>query len=220
MKKHRGWTSEQIDMLYALYPDMLAAELAHLMGKGLQAIYHMARQLGIEKSDAFKNSPESGRLLPANTRGHKTQFKKGHDTWNKGTKGLQLGGKETQFKPGHRGGRGLEIYKPIGAERISKDGYLERKIHDGRPFQSRWRAVHLLVWEAENGPLPKGCAIRFKDGNKLNIALENLELISRADLMRGNSIHRYGPEIANLCRLKGAVNRQIKKRERAEHEQY
>ncbi len=57
-------------------------------------------------------------------------------------------------------------------------------------------------------------AVAFKDGNKQNIALDNLELVSRADLMKRNSYHNYGKEIAQLVQLKGAVTRQINKRER------
>jgi hypothetical protein len=53
-------------------------------------------------------------------------------------------------------GVAVKLYKPIGTERVSKDGYRERKIHDGMPLQSRWRAVHLIEWEAVNGPIPKG----------------------------------------------------------------
>ena len=47
---------------------------------------------------------------------------------------------------------------------------MERKIHDGLPLQSRWRAVHLLNWEAINGPIPKSHCLKCLDGNRLNVA--------------------------------------------------
>lgn len=106
----------------------------------------------------------------------------------------------------------MENYKPIGTERISKDGYLERKIHDGMPFQSRWRAVHIVRWEEINGPLPKGHALVFRDGNKANTDPSNMELISRADLMRRNTVHNLPKELAEVIQLKGALQRQINKR--------
>jgi len=129
-------------------------------------------------------------------------------------KGLQLGGVGTRFQPGHVGGRAAEVYQPIGTERITRDGYLERKIHDGLPRQSRWRAVHLLLWEEANGRVPPGHAIAFRDGDKRNLDLVNLHLVSRAELMRRNSCHNYGPEMARLVQLKSAIARQINKREK------
>lgn len=96
----------------------------------------------------------------------------------------------TQLKKGHRGGKAAAIYKPIGSERLSKDGYLERKIHDGLPLQSRWRAVHLIEWEAANGPVPKGHALKCLDGNRLNTELSNWELVPRSMLPRLNG--RFG----------------------------
>lgn len=118
----------------------------------------------------------------------------------------------TQFKKGHRYGRAQQLYKPVGSERLSEGGYLERKINDDMPRWSRWRAVHLIEWEAVNGPLPTGHALTFKDGDKTNLVLDNLVLITRAELMRCNSYHQYGPEIAQLVQLRGAVSRRINHR--------
>lgn len=92
--------------------------------------------------------------------------------------------RKTQFKKGGMSGRARALYKPIGSERLCKDGYLERKIHDGMPFQSRWRAVHLIEWEAVNGPMPKGHALKCLDGNRLNTDPANWEAIPRALLPR------------------------------------
>jgi hypothetical protein len=92
----------------------------------------------------------------------------------------------TQFKKGCRTGRANHIYKPIGTERLSKDGYLERKIHDGQPRQSRWRAVHLVEWEAINGPIPNGMALKCLNGDKSNTNPSNWEAIPRAMLPRLN----------------------------------
>lgn len=140
------------------------------------------------------------------------RFKAGHTPWNKGMKGLDIGGHATRFKKGNRSGSAAHFYQPIGAERIRKDGYLQRKVNDDLPLQRRWRLVHLLVWEAANGPVPPNHAVAFKDGNKQNISIDNLELISRAELMRRNSCHQYGQEVAKLVQLRGAVTRQINKR--------
>ena len=204
------WTTSQLSLLVQHYPHKRTSDLVSVIGRNMESIYRKANQMGIKKSEAFLTSDQAGRL--DGVRGGATRFRQGQEAWNKGMKGLDLGGKETQFKPGHRGGQAARLYMPIGTERISKDGYLERKINDGMPFQKRWRAVHLLVWEAANGPLPASHAIAFKDGNKQNINVDNLECISRADLMRRNTVHNLPKELAELAQLRGALTRQINKR--------
>lgn len=198
------------------YADTPTGELAKQLGTTESAVYWKARVLGIKKSAEYLAGPHACRLRreDGSNLGSAHRFKKGGTPWNKGLRGIDLGGKETRFQPGQIGGMAAEAYRPIGTERESKGGYLERKVHDGMPLQSRWRAVHLIVWEAENGPLPPGHAIAFKDGDKRNFALANLELVSRAEMMRRNSYHNYGPEVARLVQLKGAITRQINKREK------
>ena len=115
-------------------------------------------------------------------KGHEpTQFKKGHDPWNKGKKGINFGGKETQFKKGNKPAN----WMPVGTERVNADGYVDVKIQDGQ-LQKNWKAKHVLIWEAANGPVPEGHVIIFGDGNKLNVNLDNLLLVSRAQLVRLN----------------------------------
>ena len=104
--------------------------------------------------------------------------------------------RRTQFTKGERRGVAIKLYKPIGTERIAKDGYLERKVHDGMPLQSRWRAVHLINWEVVNGPLPKGHALKCLDGNRLNTAAENWECVPRALLPRLAGGNRYRRTLA------------------------
>lgn len=127
--------------------------------------------------------------------------------------------KETQFKKGVRGGVAVRLYKPIGTERISKDGYRERKTNDNLPLQARWRAVHLLLWEATHGLVPDGHALAFLNGDKRDIRLDNLECISRAELMARNSVHNLPKPLAATIQLLGALNRQIRRKTRSHEEQ-
>lgn len=92
-----------------------------------------------------------------------------------------------RFKKGQgRSGFAVALYKPIGTERVSEGGYLERKIHDGMPLQSRWRFVHLIEWEKLNGPLPAGHCLKCLDNDKTNTDPSNWELIPRALVPRLN----------------------------------
>lgn len=212
MNRHT-WTESETLELTRRYPHEHTATLAASMGMRTSQINSKAYSLDLHKTPEYLASAESGRT--DGTRGGETRFKPGLATWNKG-QAFDSGGRshETRFKPGHRGGKAVEMYQPIGTERLSKDGYIQRKINDGMPMHQRWRGVHLLVWEEANGPIPAGHAVTFRDGNKQNCALDNLQLISRTDLMKRNTYHNYGKEIARLVQLKGAVTRQINKRER------
>lgn len=124
--------------------------------------------------------------------GRTGQFVKGQEPDNKGRPcapgrgGNHPNARRTQFTPGERRGVAVTLYKAIGTERVSKDGYVERKVNDDLPLQSRWRAVHLICWEEVHGPLPKGVALKCLDGDKSNTAPANWEAIPRALLPRLN----------------------------------
>lgn len=109
------------------------------------------------------------------------RFEKGHVPANKGTHPPTTGRMaETQFKKGNL----PYDTKPVGYERISKDGYIEVKIkmRPSRPdCNDNFKAKHILVWEAANGPVPEGHNVIFKDGDKMNVTLENLALVTKAE---------------------------------------
>ena len=48
--------------------------------------------------------------------------------------------------------------------------------------RGRWEPKHRVVWEKENGPIPHNYVLIFKDGDKNNISLENLILVTRREL--------------------------------------
>lgn len=201
------WTPDQITQLREHYPNKLTAALVDMIGRDLRSIYAKASELGIKKSAAFLASPAAGRTN--GRQGLGTRFKKGHKTWNAGTNYV-AGGRsaETRFKKGSR----PKNWMPIGSERLSKEGYLQRKMTDTGVTRRDYVPVHHLVWIAHNGPVPQGHRIVFKDGNKQNIIIENLECISLADLMKRNTLHNYPKEIALCIQLRGAVNRKINRR--------
>lgn len=122
--------------------------------------------------------------------------------------------KQTRFEKGNMSGAAQHNYVPIGTERISKDGYVERKVTDDHPVPTRrWVAVHRIVWEAAHGPIPPGHAVCFRPGRRtadvLLITADALELVSRAELARRNHPVTRDPELAKLVQLKGAITRQM-----------
>lgn len=112
-------------------------------------------------------------------------YAKGDAPANKGKKmPYNANSARTRFQKGHLGGKAKDIQKPIGFERVTKDGYLERKINNDMPFKARWRAVHLINWEAVHGAVPKGYALKCLDGNRQNCTAENWVAVPRAMLPR------------------------------------
>jgi hypothetical protein len=119
---------------------------------------------------------------------------------------------ETQFKPGQK----PHTWQPVGSERVNADGYRQIKMTDTGYPPKDWVMVHILLYEKHHGPVPKGHVIVFKDKNREHIEIENLECISRRDLMLRNTVHRLPKELVQVVQLKGALQRQINNRIRHE----
>lgn len=200
-KERRAWSSWEDTAMTALYPDSSNEQLARLLGRTNSAIKNRANTLGIHKSEEFNKAVN-----------RKTRFSKGQQAWNKGKPHPSSErSRETQFKKGEK----PKNWVPIGAERITKEGYLQRKITDTGVTRNDFIPVHHLVWIEHTGrPVPDGYALIFKDGDRRNFAPENLELISRADLMRRNSIHRLPPEVTSQVRVLQGFNRKLRRIER------
>lgn len=213
MSRHL-WTPSEVAALEESYSDSPTEVIARAIGCSLSAVYAKAAALGLKKSETYLASPAAQRLRRGGGVGSECRFKTGHKAWNKGMKGLHIGGKETQFKPGCRSGRALALYQPIGTERISKDGYIQVKINDDMPLQNRWRGKHILVWEAANGPLPAGHAVTLLDGNKANCDPENLKLVTRRELMLRNTVHNLPTELKEVIDLKRYITRHINEKEK------
>jgi hypothetical protein len=213
----RLWTALEVDFLRQAYADHTTEAIAAVLKRTARQIYCKAKSLGLKKSAAYLASPAACRLRRGDEVGKPHRFAPGHDTWNRGMKGYQAGGRsvETQFKKGAMSGAAQHNYVPIGSLRITRYGALERKVTDDPSLYPvrRWRPVAHLVWEAAHGPIPPGHVVRFKSGLhttvETEITLDRLECVSKAENMRRNSIHNYPPEMKAAMRAVGALNRRI-----------
>lgn len=113
-------------------------------------------------------------------------FKKGSIPANKGTRGLK-GANKTSFKPGN---------KPIQTKKVGsistrkdKNGSLYMHIKIAEP--NKWQMLHVYIWECKHGKISKGHCVIFKDKNTLNTRLDNLMLVSRAELVRLNQKYAH-----------------------------
>lgn len=204
------WTEDEIRLLQEMYPGQRAQDIAERLGRTPSQVIAKAQRLGLRKTREAVAAIARSSMADPQHPGHRHRFQKGHAPWNKGVH-YQAGGRSaaTQFKPGTQPRNWL----PIGSERIRSDGYLERKLTDTGVTRRDFVCIHHIIWREAGREIPPGHALVFKDGNKHNLVLDNLELVSRAALMRRNSMHNYGPEIARVYQLQGAITRQINKRQ-------
>lgn len=103
------------------------------------------------------------------------RFEKGHEPPNKGKKGVCPTGCE---KGWFKKGTVPHNHRPIGSERIDKDGYVLVKVEEHK----KWKLKHRVIWEQHNGSIPKGCVVIFLDGDIYNFDINNLALVSRNEL--------------------------------------
>lgn len=210
MSQRRPWADWELTILHTQYPDTSTKSIGQIIGRSEAAVYARAAILGLKKSDEYMSGPDACRLRRGDNVGIAFRFKQGHAPANKGLRrpGWSSGRMaETQFRKGNK----PHTWKPIGSTRISKDGYLQRKVSDTGYTPEDWVGVHILMWREVHGPVPQGFAVVFKDGDKSHLDVTNFELISRKELMRRNSIHRYPAELVDVIRLGASLKRQIRK---------
>lgn len=182
----RFWTPERRDWFVAFVPGHtegeISAEHERLFGTPLTE-----SQIGYGKTRfGVKSGTHGGR------------FVKGQQSWNKGKTWDEIMPPESQersraacFKKGEVHDRPDGWIKPIGYERVSKDGYVEVKVRDsatdgvqprepGR-FNCNYRMKHHVEWERANGrPVPPGTQIVFANHDRRDFGPENLVAVPRA----------------------------------------
>lgn len=160
------WTNEEKEYLKEITPGHRYKEIQELMNKKFNLDF---------TTDQIKGAIGRYKL---NT-GFTGRFEKGHTPVNKGTKGVIYEGcKKTWFKKGNT----PLNHKPLRSERVNVDGYTEVKVAE----PNKWRLKHNIIWENQNGVIPKGYAVIFGDGNKDNLDINNLILVSRKQLLMMN----------------------------------
>ena len=203
------WTQEEIEILYRLYPNHYAREIAGILGRGISSIHCKAQTLGIESSR--EKIQRAGYEVSKSPSSIASRFPKGHTPVNKGKKvspETYAKCQPTMFKNGHT----PVNHREVGSERINVYGYIEIKVAE----PNRWRLKHRVIWEQVNGAIPKGFNVQFKNHNSQDCRIENLYLISKAEQMaKENSFWaKYPKEIQEIIHLKGVVNRAIHKAEK------
>jgi hypothetical protein len=208
----KQWTDKETEELKRLFPETKSTILAELFCCTYRQIINYAYKLRLKKSINYLKSESCGRLFKGHKRGIHTRFIKGDKPFNAGMKKDQFMSSGTiekfiknQFTKGHL----PHNTKSNGAISFRKDkmGNTYKFIRTGL---GKWQHLHVFNWIREKGNIPKGYIVIFKNGDKMNCHIENLELITRKENMSRNTIHRYPEEVKQsikaLSKLKKIIN--------------
>jgi mRNA-degrading endonuclease RelE of RelBE toxin-antitoxin system len=206
--KKRIWSEDEIKIVKQMYADNPSILIAEKLNRSISQVYNCANRLGLKKSEEYRRLELQRQGEKLKKAGTAFRFNKGQEAFNKGKKmsdDLYKKIKHTFFQ------KGLEPHntKYNGHTRITKDGYQEIRIKKGK-----YRLLHIVNWENINGPLPKGYCLSCIDGDRTNTDASNWQLISRADNMKLNTIHRYPKEVKELIKLTSKIKRKIQNYEK------
>lgn len=208
MKNRTFWSEVQIKVLQEKYHNTLAQDIAIEVGRDVKSVYFKANAMGLKKDPEFirensksnyKNNPEFQKFL----------YYKGHEPANKGQKmpsELYERIKHTFIK---KGNTPHNAYK-VGYEFTVKDskGRMYRKI---KTSNRRAAFLHRVLWESVNGKIPKGSNVIFKNGDTMDMRIENLECLTNVELMNKNSIVNYPPELRTRISKLAKFNKKLNK---------
>ena len=166
--RFKHYTPDEIKAIALVYPYLSNTDIALRFKRTEPSILNLARKHGWFKSPEYMDKRPGC-------------FSKNHSPWNKGMKGLQIGGRQTQFKKHH-----------VPAN-LKPEGYISIRYHkrDGHTYKyiktkSEMVLLHRYNYMQVYGYIPKGHVVTFIDGNSMNCDVSNLKLISRADNARRN----------------------------------
>ena len=160
-KPQHKWTDEEKEYLASIVKGSTYKEITKQMNDKFEYNFSEEQIKGM----MYRNKLTTG------TGGY---FKKGSTPWNKGLKGY-MGANKTSFKKGTIPPNQV----PIGTESITKGGYIKVKV--GEP--NKWKLKQRYIYEQHYGEIPKDCNVIFADKNIRNFDINNLVLVSKAEML-------------------------------------
>ena len=160
-KPQHKWTDEEKEYLASIVKGSTYKEITKKMNDKFEYNFSEEQVKGM----MYRNKLTTG------TGGY---FKKGSTPWNKGLKGY-MGANKTSFKKGTIPPNQV----PIGTESITKGGYIKVKV--GEP--NKWKLKQRYIYEQHYGEIPKDCNVIFADKNIRNFDINNLILVSKAEML-------------------------------------
>ena len=123
-----------------------------------------------------------------------TEYAKGHIPYNKGKKGLtkansgsfRKGNRPANYMGGIKNCRKDGLYIRVGTKTYNYD--------NGKRKVGKYESLARYNYKKAFGEIPKNMIVYHKDGDMLNNEIDNLELISRSELLKRNHY-----EIEKIC---------------------
>ena len=199
----RYYTETEDKFIRDNYLSQTLLQMGNHLGRAFGSISGRMKKLGLELPPDLKEQRKRIGIIAGWEKGRAFQFKKGQVAHNKGKKvspEVYERSKHTFFQKGNL----PHNTRYDGATRINVDGYIEVRV--GLKI---WKLKHRLVWEQHNGSITNGFNVVFKDQNRQNCQIDNLELISRRENMLRNTFRNYPEELQKTIQLKGVLKRTI-----------
>lgn len=192
----RLFTDEQEQFLRENYKGLGNQALTDLMNE----TFGMSLIIGQIKAFKSRHKLDSGLT---------GRFEKGQTSWNKGRKGwCPPGSEKGWFKKGNSPWN----ERQLGDERLEKGGYTYVKVEQKGTQWVRWRFKHRVIWEEHHGAIPEGHVVVFKDQDKTNFDIDNLELVKREEmaLMNKHNLFTHDQELTTAGLLLSRVHLKIR----------
>lgn len=166
------WSKEEEEFLIRNFTKMTVREIAEKLNRSKFSVKGKVTQLRLKL-------PEETRL----ERKRIGQFKKGMKPVFRHPKGFSFY-PQNEYKKGNIP-HNTKYDGAISIRTMTSKGrrYKYKWI---RISKGVWKLLHKHLWEKENGPVPEGHCIWFKDGDRLNAKIENLELITMEESAKRN----------------------------------
>ena len=195
VRHNRIITDEEAEFMAEIIPGKPSAEVARIMNE------KYGRDLTANQVRGWKKNHR----VPS---GYDTKYRPGEPSW---ITGKRFPGRTNSgcWTNGHIAANNL----PVGTIR-KHGGYWYIKLEDGK-HNENWSPIHKVIWEKENGPVPEGHRLIFRDGNKDNVNLDNLVCISTQDA--AVAVLKYGltndPDINDAIFNVTKLKRKMKERQ-------
>ena len=194
------FTEEQIKFIREIAPGRYAVEITEMVNNRFNLELKVSQIETCKRNHKIRSGIDS-------------RFQKGMIPANKGKKGYMSPEqyekcKATMFKKGQV----PQNHKPVGSERIDREGYVLVKVAE----PNKWRPKHRVLWEKVNGPIPEKHRLIFADGNRQNIALDNLILVSYAQsfIMNQKNLFKNDKELTKAGVAVAKVMDKVNKRKK------
>lgn len=161
------YTDEMKEFIIKHYKGITSKDLANIFNEKFKTDIRESQMKGFKSNNRLASGVDC-------------KFVKGQTSYNKGQKGVYYKGCE---KGWFKKGDSPHNHKPVGSERIdNKDGYTLVKTKEPKT----WELKQHIIWKQHNGEIPKGYKVIFLNRDKTDLRIENLAIVSKAELLTMN----------------------------------